>query len=74
MLCPQTDTAGAQVTASNVLAEIGGTPFRIAGDITASLRVAQWIPGESAAALIERADQALYEAKRAGCNRVVLSS
>ena len=39
--------------------------------ITVSIGVAQFRQGESAAQLIERCDNALYLAKRAGRNRVV---
>ena len=38
--------------------------------VTVSLGVAEARPGDSAEALIERADQAMYEAKAAGRNRV----
>jgi len=38
--------------------------------ITVSLGVASWIPGETPADLVARADAALYNAKRAGRNRV----
>lgn len=40
------------------------------GQITISAGVAQHRPGESSASLIERADAALYEAKRSGRNKV----
>ena len=40
------------------------------GHVTVSTGVAQARPGEQAAALVERADGALYEAKRTGRNRV----
>lgn len=40
------------------------------GSVTISLGVAQLSPGETAASLIQRADKALYQAKRRGRNRV----
>lgn len=40
------------------------------GQVTVSTGVAQARPGERAAALVARADKALYEAKRTGRNRV----
>ncbi len=44
------------------------------GRITVSVGVAQWRTGESAAKLIERADQCLYGAKRTGRNKVVIET
>jgi diguanylate cyclase (GGDEF)-like protein len=43
------------------------------GEQTVSLGLARWAPGESAAALVERADRGLYDAMRAGRDRVVLA-
>lgn len=43
----------------------------ILGSITISIGVAQYVPGETAANLIWRADECLYAAKRAGRNCVV---
>lgn len=40
------------------------------GRITMSIGVAEYVPGEAIAAFIERADNALYDAKHAGRNRV----
>ncbi len=40
------------------------------GGVTASIGVAQARPGEQAACLVERVDNALYEAKRTGRNRM----
>ncbi|MGI4945562.1 MAG: GGDEF domain-containing protein [Janthinobacterium lividum] len=42
--------------------------------VTISVGVAQARPGEAAAALVERADAALYEAKRTGRNRVCVEA
>jgi diguanylate cyclase len=39
--------------------------------ITVSMGVAQFVPGEPLASLLERCDRALYAAKRAGRNRTV---
>jgi predicted signal transduction protein with EAL and GGDEF domain len=39
--------------------------------VTCSLGVAEWEPGDTIDSLLRRADVALYEAKRAGRNRVV---
>lgn len=41
--------------------------------VTASLGVAELGPGEDMSAMLERADAALYEAKRSGRNRVVVA-
>ena len=46
------------------------SPQPEAGRVTLSLGVAQLAPGESICSLIERADKALYRAKREGRNRV----
>jgi len=46
--------------------DIPGCPERV----TVSLGVAAWVNGESPEAMVERADAALYNAKRSGRNRV----
>lgn len=73
LLCPATDIAGAMATARQILRELNGSAFQAVGAVTASLGIAQLKIGESAAALLDRADAALYEAKRMGRNRVVMA-
>lgn len=62
-----------------ILDQIAGTPIRCSSSLnesidislTASCGVAEYALGESIEDLIKRADEALYEAKRSGKNRVV---
>ncbi len=67
----------ADAIAERVRAAIARQPFQVHGDvtlqITASLGLAAWVPGDSAKALYARADEALYEAKAAGRNCVIAS-
>lgn len=77
-LCPDTDGAQAAGTARNVCAELiaHGLPHARSphGMLTACIGVAMVRPGDDNAPdlLLRLADQALYEAKREGRNRVVL--
>lgn len=71
ILLPATDEAGALQLATHLLAAISAEPMGVAGTVTASLGVAQMQQDETAAHLLERADAALYCAKREGRNRAV---
>ena len=57
---------------------IESTPFALPNDEqqqqTVSIGVAQWHPGEDASAFEQRADAAMYDAKRGGRNRVELAA
>jgi diguanylate cyclase len=53
---------------------VGRTESDVLPRITISIGVAQFQPGESMAELIERCDRALYLAKKAGRNRVVIET
>jgi diguanylate cyclase (GGDEF)-like protein len=74
LLLPETDRAGAVRCAARIVTRVASTRF---GDSQADIRmtvsagVAQFRQGDSMAALLRRADRALYEAKAAGRNQVM---
>jgi diguanylate cyclase (GGDEF)-like protein len=77
VIVPETTGQSATVLAKRILA---ATAIRVNGtggppiDVTASLGIAQWQGKEDAWALVHRADMAMYEAKRAGRNRIVTAA
>ncbi len=79
-ILPATRTQGALVYAEKLRKNIEDLEIIVAGNkktkITVSIGVASFIPNKTASAkqLVEYADQALYEAKRTGKNRVCLST
>jgi diguanylate cyclase (GGDEF)-like protein/PAS domain S-box-containing protein len=66
VLMPDCALDDARRAAERLRAAVGPEP-------TASIGVAQWDGAEDGASLVERADEALYEAKRAGRNRVAVA-
>ncbi len=70
ILCPQADPAGAAILAENLRRRIGEHAFPTAGRRSASFGVTAYRPGDEARDLVTRADEALYEAKRRGRDRV----
>lgn len=74
LLADETDVAGAAILAERIRARIGSETIRGSfGEIsvTVSVGTSTWPENaQSKEQLLERADQALYEAKRAGRNRV----
>lgn len=75
LVLPETDAEGARACLERVLARVGGEPVSTAAGplpLTLSIGAAVWTPGEAVADLLARADRALYEAKSAGRNRVVV--
>lgn len=76
MLLPGTRLAEALVLAERLRATVAATPADLGGGIewplTISVGVAERRPGDTEVrSLLRRADDAMYEAKRAGRNRVV---
>ncbi|MDF3931232.1 GGDEF domain-containing protein, partial [Pseudomonas citronellolis] len=63
VVLPGTDVEHARAAALLLQRRINAFAFDCAGRKTASFGVAEYRPGESLAALLERADQALYAAK-----------
>ena len=70
VLAPGTDLQGALRLAEKLRQLVERTTFEEVGHITCSFGVAQYRPGEPSERFLERADQALYQAKHAGRNRV----
>lgn len=78
VLLPNTDAEGALRALTKVKNRAGETRWRNNGDMipvpTFSSGVSLYKPGETASAFIERADKALYRAKRLGRNRVEMDA
>lgn len=77
VLLPETEREGGRTALEKVRAKLealtlvcAGAPLRV----TASIGVAAFVRGERLEDLVARADAALYEAKRAGKNRVVVAA
>lgn len=70
ILCPETPVTGALGLAEQLRARVARQEFAGVGRRTASFGVAAAAPGETLLEVVARADAALYEAKRAGRNRV----
>ncbi len=71
VLCPGTSPAEAAVVAESLRQAIAAHAFAAVGPCTASFGVACYRPGDSTRQLEQRADQAMYQAKTSGRNRVV---
>ncbi len=74
VLSPETMLEGARESAERIRNAVAGADFGAVSGVTVSLGVAQWQDGESADVLLNRVDGALYAAKQAGRNRVVIAS
>lgn len=73
VICPNTQRALAAGLADRLREQIAKAAFPGAGQVTVSIGVAECRLGESWEEWFERADQALYQAKKGGRNRVQLA-
>jgi two-component system, cell cycle response regulator len=72
IMLPNTDEKGALTTAENLRKVIEEAGFDKAGVVTASFGVSEYQPNLGARELLKRVDDALYEAKRSGRNKVCI--
>ncbi len=73
LVMPETDLDGAHICVDRIRRRVAETPFQVSGapvPLTVSCGLAAYRPGEDLRATLARADQALYQAKEAGRDRV----
>lgn len=71
VLLPETSLADAVSAAERIRRGVGDEPIATAGTVTVSVGVAEYLPDRDVADWLERADEMLYAAKRAGRNKVL---
>jgi two-component system, cell cycle response regulator len=77
VVMPDTELEDARRIAERIRLHVAGSPFRVMGGeelltVTISIGVASSLgPQDRPEALIKRADEAVYEAKAAGRNKVI---
>jgi len=74
ILSPGTETGGAAVLAEKIRRKVEVYNFEEPENLTLSFGVASFKPGDSAGKLINRADEAMYRAKKNGRNQVQISN
>jgi diguanylate cyclase (GGDEF)-like protein len=72
LLLPETDAAGGAVAAEKIRQAIEAHDFGPGGRQQCSFGVAEYVPGMGEDGLIANADNALYQAKKSGKNRVIV--
>jgi diguanylate cyclase (GGDEF)-like protein len=69
LIVPSTGLSGARVLAEKIRSVVSRHDFGLPGvDVTASIGLAQFVPGDDPETLLRRTDEALYRAKRNGRN------
>ena len=74
ILTPNTDVEGGRILAEKIRVQLEKNIFNEVGYVTSSFGVAQYHSSDSVDSLIERADRALYKAKKNGRNRVEINN
>lgn len=69
LILPGADKAESEAIAEKLRLAVAGSTWKT-GSLTVSIGAATSVPGDSEAALLEKADQALYASKQNGRNRV----
>jgi two-component system cell cycle response regulator len=72
VLMPGTELKNATLVAERLRSSLASSLIEpLTESVTVSIGVAEWASGEGAETFLQRADRALYEAKRRGRNRVI---
>ena len=74
LIAPETDIERARVLAERIRKATESYKFDQAGTITVSFGITEYKPDDTEDTLIKRADDAMYEAKKKGRNRVEVSA
>lgn len=72
VICSHVDLNGARILAERIRAAVAEHSFPVVGQKTCSFGVASYRPGDTEDTMVKRADEALYEAKQNGRDRVAL--
>lgn len=71
MICPNTTINEVKVLAERLRKKIAENNFSIVEKVTVSIGITQYYDDESVDEMIKRADEALYQAKESGRNKVI---
>jgi polar amino acid transport system substrate-binding protein len=74
VICPQTDINNSTFIAKKILEKVRNHDFPNELHITCSIGICEYKKGETENSFVERADRALYKAKREGRNQFVIST
>ena len=74
LVCPGKNLKEIHEYGENIRKVIEEHPFRFVGKLTCSFGVAELLSGDLAKELLKRADEALYQAKESGKNRIIANT